>query len=122
MGDNDPLFREAGFDEVEAGFDGAVEVAVAEGEGDFFGEIVWAEVVEPGFFDDDRGLEGSGLRIGWLGETAGGFETVFAEFFDDFAFGDEELTGFEVGAGAGGIFPGFLGEAGEGIVDPEVFR
>lgn len=47
---------------------------------------------------------------------------MFAEFFDDFAFGDEELTGFEVGAGARGIFPGFLGEAGEGIVDPEVFR
>lgn len=47
---------------------------------------------------------------------------MFTEFFDDFALGDEELAGFEVGASAGGIFPGFLGEAGERIINPEVFR
>lgn len=47
---------------------------------------------------------------------------MFAEFFNDFALGDEELASFEVGASAGGIFPGFLREAGEGIVNPEELR
>lgn len=63
MSDDDSLFREAGFDEVEAGFDGAVEVAVTEGESDFLGEIVGTEVVEPGLFDDDGGLMGSSLGL-----------------------------------------------------------
>lgn len=67
--DDDSLFREAGFDEGEAGFDRPVEVAVAEGEGDFLGEILGGEVVEPGFFDDDERLR----RGGWAGEMTHGF-------------------------------------------------
>lgn len=78
------------------------------------GEVFVGEVVKPGFLDNDGICARNGVT--------GGFEAVFAEFFDDFALGDEELAGFEVGASAGGIFPGFLGETGEGVIDPEMFR
>lgn len=109
--DDDSLFGEAGRDEAEAGFDRGIEVAVAEGEGDSLGEVLRGEVVEPSFLDNDGEYVGDGI--------AGSFEAVFAEFFDDFALSDEEFAGFEIGTGAGDIFPGLLGEAGEGVVDPE---
>ena len=47
---------------------------------------------------------------------------MFAEFFKDFALSDEKFAGFKIDASTGGIFPGLLGEAGEGIVDPEELR
>jgi len=72
------------------------------------------QIIKPGFFDND----GRCVRNG----TAGSFEAVLAEFFDDFALSDGELAGFEIGASAGGIFPSFLWETSKRIVNPEMFR
>ena len=60
------------------------------------------------------------MRVG--DRAAGGFETMFAEFFDDFTLRDEEFAGFEIGAGTRSIFLGFLRETREGIINPKAFR
>ena len=51
--DNSPLY-ETRDDEPQAGLDRAIEVSVAEGEGDALGKILRTEVVEPGLLDNDR--------------------------------------------------------------------
>ena len=93
---------QAGRDEAEAGFDGIIEVAVQEGEGDLVGEIGRSKVGEPGFLDD------------------GVLEAGAAEFGGDLVLGDSEGAGLKMLAGAGEVLGGFLGETGEGVVEPEV--
>ena len=102
MDDETGAGDQAGCDEAEAGFDGIIEVAVQEGEGDLVGEVGRGEIGEPGFFDD------------------GVLEAGAAEFGGDLVLGDGEGAGLEMLAGAGEVLGGFLGETSEGVVDPEV--
>ncbi len=111
--DDDSLVTEAREDEAEADFDGRIEVAVAKGERDLFGQIGGGKITKPGFLHNDA----RGGRVG----TGRSFKTIFVEFVNNFTLGHGELASLEIGAGAGGVFPGLLGEAGEGIVEPQRF-
>lgn len=44
---------------------------------------------------------------------------MFAKFINDFTLGDGQFAGLEVGAGAGSVLAGFLGEAGERVIKPQ---
>ena len=101
MDDETGAGDQAGCDEAEAGFDGIIEVAVQEGEGDLVGEVGGSESGEPGFFDD------------------GILEAGTAEFGGDLVLGDGEGAGSEMLAGAGEVLGGFLGETSKGVVEPE---
>lgn len=78
---NNSLWGEARSDELEAGLNGVIEVAVTEGKSDLFWQILWLELVEPSLFDDDA-------RLAWIG-AAGGFKTILAESVNNFALGDK---------------------------------
>ena len=93
---------QTGCDETKAGFDGIIEVAIQEGEGDLVGEVDRSEIGKPGFLDD------------------GVLETGAAEFGRNLVLGDGEGAGLEMLAGAGEVLGRLLGETGEGVVEPEV--
>ena len=50
--DDNSLSCEAGRDEAEAGFNGGIEVAVAESEGDSLRKVFVLEIVKPSLFDN----------------------------------------------------------------------
>lgn len=75
------LWGEARSDELEAGLNGVIEVAVTEGKSDLFWQILRLELVKPSLFDDHA-------RLAWIG-AAGGFKTILAEFVNNFALGDK---------------------------------
>lgn len=129
VNDDNSLLHETFLDEAEAGLDGRIEVAIAEGEGYFLWEVLRSKIVKPSFFDDDAKV----LR--WL--TRGGFVTyggarrcrkkvirgskpMFTEFVNYFTLGDKKFTFLKIGASTRGIFPSLLREASERIVKPEV--
>lgn len=60
--DDNSLFGKARMDELKAGFDGAIKIAITEGKSDFVREILGLEIVEPGFFNDDSGV----TEVGWV--------------------------------------------------------
>ena len=103
VNDDGSLFCEFRENKLEGSFDGAIKVAVEEGEGDFFWQVLGGvEVGEECFFDDGHGEAGA------------------LEFCNDFMFRNEKFAGAELVSGDGGIFGGFGGEASEGIVKPEL--
>lgn len=103
VSNDDSLPGKARVDELKAGLDRAIEVAVAEGKGDLVREVLICKLVKPSFFDNNI------------------FKTMFFDFVNDFALSDEKLAFLEVGAGTGGIFGGFLRETSERVVGPKFF-
>lgn len=102
--DDDSLLREARGDKLEAGFDGAIEITIEKGEGDFYRKVFVIEVIEPSLFDNDIP------------------QASAMDFGGDFAFRDGELSCLKVLASARGVFGSFRRETSKGIVDPEPAR